>query len=45
MADLQKLEISLEVMRANEFGTRMDQGDRFIIEVMQGQKLFVKGFS
>jgi len=45
VADSHKLKICLEIMRANEFSTRMDQGDSFVTEVMQGQKLFVKGFS
>jgi len=45
VADSHKLKICLEIMRANEFSTRVDQGDSFVTEVMQGQKLFVKGFS
>lgn len=39
------LEITPEVMRANEFGAKMESGDPFVTEVMSGSITFVKGFS
>jgi DNA-binding transcriptional ArsR family regulator len=41
----QKIKINLDIMRADEFSTRMEQGDSFVTGIMQGQKMFVKGFS
>ncbi len=43
--EIVNLEVNLQIMRANEFTARLEQGDHFICEIMQGQKLFVKGFS
>jgi DNA-binding transcriptional ArsR family regulator len=39
------LEVTLEAMRANEFGAKMESGDPFVTEVMNGSIVFVKGFS
>ncbi len=39
------LEIVIKIMRANEFSIKLEYGDQFITGIMQGQKLFVKGFS
>ncbi len=39
------IEITPEVMRANEFGTKMESGDPFVTEVMSGTMMFVKGFT
>lgn len=39
------MEITHEVMRANEFGAKMESDDPFVTEVMGGSMMFVKGFS
>jgi DNA-binding transcriptional ArsR family regulator len=39
------MDISPEVMRANEFSEKMENGDPFVTEVMSGSMMFVKGLS